>query len=164
MVGKHKFVPRVIAKYLEQNNLHGFVDFKSLQCGDDIADKVIEHCQKTVAFIQLVEPTSFVEPAAPTVNWCLREYDAFDAAASPVAPADGNRFFFVLAGGAALPQPPRMSPPYASWHARIARKLHIVIYDCAKPYEDLKSKVGQIAKQIIDARAIIVESLLASWP
>jgi len=160
------FVARVIAKYLELNNLRGFVDFKSLQCGDDIEDKVLEKCRKTIAFIQLVEATSLVEPAPPTVNWCFREYQTFSAAAAPVTvPAEvGNRLFFVLAGGPTLPLPARLGAPYTDWRAVMARKLHIVLNDFARPFGDLQSKIGEVAGQIEDARKKIIESMLASWP
>lgn len=164
-LAKFNFVARVIAKYLEQNNLKGFVDFKSLKCGDDIEYEVIGHCQRTIAFVQLVEATSFVEPAPPTVNWCLREFEAFSAGAAPAtAPSNyGNRLFFLLVGGATLPRPARMALSYADWHAGPARTLHVVLNDYAKPFLDLQSKIGDIATQITEARKSIIESTLASW-
>jgi hypothetical protein len=56
------YVARVLAKYLEQHNIHGFVDFNKLQCGDDIADKILTNCRATIAFIQLVESATLQEP------------------------------------------------------------------------------------------------------
>jgi hypothetical protein len=163
---KFNYVARVLVKYLEQNNIHGFFDFKTLKCGDDIESEVVEHCQKTIAFIQLVEAKSLEEPAPPKVNWCLTEYEAFAKAKLPVKPSSviGNRLFFVVAGDEALPQPAALGVPYISWRADMARLLGAIVAGYAKPFGGLKSKVREIATQIVAARTLIIESMLASWP
>ena len=144
---KFNFVARVLVKYLEQNNVHGFFDFKSLQCGDDIEAKVVEYCERTIAFIQLVESRSLEEPAPPKLNWCLKEYEAFEKAVVSVKVPGlvGNRVFFTLAGDEALPQPAALGLSYAGWYGDMERLLDAIIAHYDKPFGGLKSKVREIA-------------------
>ena len=163
---KFNYVARVLVKYLEQNNVHGFFDFKSLQCGDDIEARVLERCEKTIAFIQLVESKSLEEPAPPKLNWCLKEYEAFATTVPAVKTPGlmGNRVFFTFAGDEALPQPAKIGPSYTSWYGEMSRLLGAIIAQYDKPFGGLKSKVREIATQIVEARKQIVEAMLASWP
>jgi hypothetical protein len=161
------YVARVIAKILEQKNIYGFVDFKRLQCGDEIPAKVLEHCQATIAFVQLVEEAALAEPPPPAVNWCFREYTAFTDGVLPVvAPAGlGNRCFFALAGATEFAAPPGLGQSYQEWYGRMAPTLHIVLDKCnAKPFDELNSKVREIASQIIEVRKQLFESMLKTWP
>jgi len=163
---RKNYVARVLAKYLEKENIHGFVDYKSLQCGDDIKEQIIGHCQTTIAFIQVVEAATLAEPQPPIRNWCLEEYEAFAKASAPVSgsAAVGNRLFFVVAANKALPQPAAMGASYQNWRAQMEKDLHILVANHSKPFEDLRSEVGGIARQIASARTRIIESMLESWP
>jgi hypothetical protein len=161
------YVARVIVKYLEQQNIRGFVDFKSLQCGDDIGTTILEHCRATIAFVQLVEDVTLTEPPPSKKNWCFEEYDAFTSGVLPVIAPNGlgNRCFFTLAGAGELAAPPGMGELYQPWCGRIAATLHIVLDNCnTSPFDELKSNVRKIALQIVEARRRLFESMLAAWP
>jgi hypothetical protein len=105
-------------------------------------------------------------PEPPTKNWCFEEYESFAKSRLPVnaLPAFGHRLFLVVAANKALPQPAAMGASYINWHGRMSNDLHIVIADCAKPFEDLQSKVSGIARQIAEARTKLVNSMLETWP
>jgi len=164
---QYNYVARVVAKFFEQQNLRGFADFKTLQCGDDIKDKVVQHCRSAIAFVQLVESGALNEPAPPVeVNWCHAEYSEFSAAGFPVRPASvpGNRRFFVLAGGQAFGRPAGSSPHYEAWYQDIEARLQIVIdRHNVRPWDALKSKVREVAVQIVAAREALANAMLATW-
>jgi hypothetical protein len=94
--------------------------------------------------------------------------DAFtlDQFGPVVNPADlGNRCFFVLAGAKKLAAPPGMGKPYSQWYNQMAATLHIVIDDHnTTPFDELNLKVEEIARQIVEVRRQLYESMLASWP
>jgi hypothetical protein len=46
----------------------------------------------------------------------------------------------------------------------MARLLDVIVADYVRPFEDLYSKLSGIATQIFEARKLIIESMLASWP
>jgi len=48
-------VVKVIVRFLEANGVRGFWDYKTIKCGDDIAEEVREHCRQALAFVQLIE-------------------------------------------------------------------------------------------------------------
>jgi hypothetical protein len=76
----------------------------------------------------------------------------------------GNRCFFALAGGQELVAPPGMNESYQEWYSRVAATFHIVLDTCnTRPYDELNSKVRDIAGQIVEARKQLFESMLASW-
>jgi hypothetical protein len=160
----NNYVARALAKYLEKGNIHGFVDYKSLKCGDDIKDKILGHCRKTIAFVQLVEGATLQEPEPPIRNWCLEEYEAFAQAAAPPIKgvAAGNRLFFVVVANLALPEPADLGP-YQTWHGCMQKDLRIVVAGHSKPFEDLRLKVMGIAKQIAETRKEMTESMLQDW-
>ena len=160
------YVARVIAKCFEQQNLRGFVDFKGLQCGDEIEAKIVQHCQSAIAFVQLVEGAALTEPPPPKVNWCHTEYNEFTRAGFPgvASKVQVNRRFFVLAGSGQLAKPAKLGQPYHDWFQDMSARLHIVIDDLnAKPFDDLKFKVREVANQIVTARTELIDSMLATW-
>jgi len=159
------FVARVIAKLLEQQNIRGFVDYKTLQCGDDIPDRILNYSRRTVAFMQLVEGVTLNEPQPPAKNWCFEEYSAFMNAALPVDTKFGNRCFFALVGDTQLSQPGGgLGELYTAWYEHMERSLHIIIDECnTEPYDVLKSKVREIATQILDAREKLYDAILSPW-
>lgn len=162
-VGARNYVARVVAKYLEQYNIRGFVDFKSLECGDDIAAKILVHCRSTVGFIQLVEREALKEPPPPTVNWCHKEYSEFTTATLPWAKTglQANRRFFVLAGPALVPADTK---PYADWYTDATKRLFVSLDEHnVSPFDTFLHEVGRVAGQIRDARDELVSSVLAAW-
>jgi hypothetical protein len=161
------YVARVIAKFLEAENLRTFVDFKNLECGDDIEQKIVEHCRSTFAFVQLIERVALSEPPEGKFNWCHIEFQQFQNAPFPPESktADVNRRFFFLSGSAELTKPAHLSEPYEPWYEEVSRRLHIVIdtHD-RKPWDELKCEVSEVAKQIVTARSRLVDAMLARWP
>ncbi len=163
---KANYLARVLAKFFEQQGIRGFVDFKSLQCGDDLKAVILARCATTIAFVQLVENVTLTEPLPPDENWCHLEFEAFVKAALPVpAPANlGNRCFFVLAGGPVLARPQGMGNVYEPWFQRMAAMLHIVIDSYKqRPPDELREKITGIARQIVNVRNQIVDSMLEAW-
>ncbi len=164
---KINYVARVIVKLLEQLNIHGFADYKTLRCGDDIPDEILQHCQSTFAFVQLIEDVTFAEPPPEKMNWCFEEYHAFRSGISSAIAQFGlgNRCFFTLAGAEELTAYPNLPLLYAAWHREISNKLHIVLDKSnTKPFDKLRLEVLDVADQIVKGRAHLVESMLTTWP
>ena len=159
-------VAKVIAKFLEQHSLRGFVDYNNMQCGDEIEDKIIEYCRTAIAFVQLVEDEALREPPPPKANWCHKEHFAFTQAKLPVqeGQVQANRRFFVLAGGRELAAPENMGEAYREWFQDMSSRLDIVIDSVnVKPWDNLKLEVRKVARQILTARAQLIDSMLATW-
>ena len=164
-ISKSNYVARVIAKFFESENLRAFVDFKVLECGDDIGQKIVQHCRSTIAFVQLVQKEALSEPPLGSENWCHIEYREFVGATFPSATMVAtNRRFFVLSGAGQLDRPLNMSQPYEPWYDEMSRRLHVVIdlHD-RKPWDQLKGEVSAIARQIVSARGELVNAMLSSW-
>lgn len=163
----HNYISRTIAKYLEQNYIRGFIDYKQLQCGDDIADEILQHAADSVALVQLLEPTIFQEPPPPKRNWCLEEYNAFTQKDPPKADLaeKHNRCFFVLARGEDISEiiPPGYPPTYQAWIERASREFRLTLNEYPSQFDDLRLAVKDIARQILDAREKLVDAMLTSW-
>jgi len=165
-VQERNYLARVLAKFLEQESVRGFADFKNLECGDDIEAVVLGRSATAFGFVQLVEDVTLTEPLPPALNWCEREYDAFTKADLPVAaPAGlGNRLFFVLAGANKMSKPAGLAPNYDPWYQKIAASLDLVIdMFKQKPPDDLKAQIRGIAEQIVTARKTVLNSMLDAW-
>jgi hypothetical protein len=160
----HNYLARVIVKFFEQRNIRAFVDFKNLQCGDDIQAKVFDHCRSTFAFVQLIEGETLVEPKPPDKNWCHLEYSEFIK--SPylalVTSAKLNCRFYLLAG-LAKPAPPGIAL-YQSWFNDVSGLLALVIDNHnARPFDSLRLEISNLAAQIRLARDKLIEEQLATW-
>lgn len=165
-------IASTIAKYLQQNNLRTFYDYKKLKCGDDIEDEIRKHSSSAIALVQLLEPQVFEEPEAPKKNWCKEEFDEFSQSQPPQvsAAATHNRYFFVLARGDNIEDvlPAYRPPHYMTWIDKASRKLHLTLNNYQmdfdrKDFDRLRIKVRKVADQIVDAREKIINAMLASW-
>lgn len=168
-VRSRNYVARVLAKFLVQEGISGFIDYKVLQSGDELKGQIEAYCRSTVGFVQLVEPEALREPAPPDVNWCYREYVTFAGAPLPrgACAGKGNRRFFVKAG-APLAAPAAGAQLYEDWFADLfdpeRSKLAVVMDAHNKaPFDDLRLQLRGIAKQIVAAREELIDSMLASW-
>lgn len=161
------FIAATIAKYLQQNNLRCFFDYDNLQCGDDIEDEIRKHSSSAVAFVQLLEPQIFVEPAPPKRNWCKEEFEEFSRSQPPrIDEAEAhNRYFFILARGEEIDHilPARQPTPYVQWIEKASRKLHLTLNNYQSDYDGLRIAVRGIAGNILDAHEKIIDAMLSSW-
>ena len=165
-ISERNYVARVLAKFFEAESLHAFVDFKSLQCGDELDEKIRQRCRTSFAFVQVVERMTLSEPPPGKVNWCHVEYREFvnSTFPAPVAAPEVNRRFFVLAGATELKKPANMGLAYEDWYDDMSKRLRLVIdiHD-AKPWDQLRDEVGRVAEQIVTARKQLINSMLATW-
>ncbi|MFT4927087.1 MAG: hypothetical protein ACI8WB_003193 [Phenylobacterium sp.] len=162
------YIARTLAKYLEQADIHGFIDYKKLQCGDDIEDSIRQHSGNAITLLQLLEPEIFKQPKPPIKNWCHEEFLSFSDVKAPkaaLAEAHNNRFF-VLARANSIEEiePLRKVPAdYGQWVDVSKKDLNIRLNDYGHPFEDLRLAVRGVAGQILNAREKLIDSMLGSW-
>ena len=155
------YLARVITRHLRRyQGLCGFFDEDNLKVGENINHQVDQYCTKAFAFVQLIEPLTF--DREPPRNWCYYEYSRFSANPAAVrVVGDKDRHFFILTDSqlSAL-QPASPYPPYAGWFNRIGALKQAQISLDGERNATLRSKVKQIAAQILALRAEIVDAWL----
>jgi len=129
---KYNLLAEAIFGQLRKSNLNrGFFDRQNIKAGDDLDGTITPAASKTFAFIQLVQPETFM--AAPDRdNWCFKEYQAFLGANSAQLQSRqeytelfDKRFKAVLAGdGEEDIIPPILPKPFIAWKERIFDKAH----------------------------------------
>lgn len=147
-----KFIVKCFKKY---NSLKIFFDRDSIVCGDIIKDEVYEYCEKTFAFVQLIEDITFNRENGVT-NWCYNEYERF---------RNGNmankksKHFFIIDGFdinlATVPQ------PYYNW----AQDIVVSKYEkINKPFDvtTVKKKCQEFTARIIATRTNQINELIKS--
>jgi len=157
------YVARVIAKFLEGNNLRGFTDYKNIKCGDDIADQVRDHCQKAFSFTQVIEPESFKVPSAPAINWCYEEYKEFvkqPAELNAVQITPMRKIYTVISTKAINQLKPANLAAFSTWFDNIAGLKHVSLDGADR--EKLRNEIGEIAKGILDCKNATIEAVLAA--
>ncbi len=102
---------------LDRNNLSGFFARHDLKIGDDFNQKMLARCEAAYAFVQLIELSSF---DGSDTNWCFREYTRFIKTQG----ARERCIFIVAAKDLKSVTPAILPPPFADWHAHIAKEIH----------------------------------------
>jgi hypothetical protein len=156
------YVARVITRHLRRyQQLSGFFDEDNLQVGENLQDAVDGFCTKAFAFVQLVEPLTFDKE--PPHNWCFHEYKRFSENPGIVAlVGDKSCHFFILTDRQLSKiQPAASFPPFAEWMKRINdhRHLHIALQD--ERNTTLRTKIKDIATQILVLRSEIIDRWLS---
>jgi hypothetical protein len=161
---EESFLAKIIVKYLEANDLEGFFDHEDIRCGDDIEEEVRSYCGAVYTFVQLIEYQSFSRPATRR-NWCCEEYNEFNNSTNSLSKVCdeefGGRHFFIITekkGELELLKPADLHPHYNSWFDHV-RRLHCVGLRDMKS-RDLRLKVWEIAKDIVEIREKIVSRIL----
>jgi hypothetical protein len=155
------YLARVITRHLRRyQQLSGFFDEDNLQVGENLQEAVDGYCTKAFALVQLIEPLTF--DREPPRNWCFHEYKRFSE--NPVIVAllgNKDRHYFILTDPHLSEiQPARLNPSFASWVQRIEalRQAHIAIE--GERNTTLRSKIKEIATQILALRAEIIDRWL----
>lgn len=164
----NNYVSRTILKYLEQSGVHSFIDYERLKCGDDIGAEICKHAATSFGLVQLIEPAIFQEPTPPKENWCLTEFKAFEKSPTPFVDRakEHNKCFFVLARGKEFKDVDPGYPPehlYSKWIQRANSDLRLTLNEYEDSFDDLRRDVGNIGRQIRDARRKLVDAMLGSW-
>jgi hypothetical protein len=157
------YVARIVVKFLVTNNLRGFADYADIQCGDEIEDKVRDYCQKAFGFVQLVEPESFVEPAAPKINWCYEEYQEFRKERAELSafqiPAPSKVYVVVSAKELKAVRPANIGG-FATWYDGIAPLRHFSLHETDK--DQLYEEIKKVAVDLLESKKATVEAVLAA--
>jgi hypothetical protein len=159
---KFNFVARIIAKYLEMNNLRGFADYKNIKCGDEIEAEVQQHCQRAIGFVQFIESESFREPIPPVRNWCYEEYQAFTEARelSQFGIGAQSRCYCLVSEADIDSLKPANLGPYGVWYGAIAGLKYVALTGLNN--QRLRQKIRGIAENIVERKKEIIEAVLAA--
>ncbi len=160
---KINYVARILAKFLEENNLRGFTDYKNIKCGDDIEVQVFEYCQKAFGFAQMVEPESFKTPTIPLRNWCYEEYQEFmkeRAELSTFQIAAQNKVYTVISTkDFGLLQPANLGA-FTMWYSTIAPLKHVSLEGTDR--EKIRQAVREFAIEILAHKKTTIDAVLAA--
>lgn len=141
-----KFIVRCFKDY---NNLKVFFDRDSIVCGDRIREEVYEYCEKTFAFIQLIEDVTFNESEG-IINWCYKEYEHFEFNNHN---NQKKKYFFIIDG--LNIDPSKVPPTFFEWaediitcsYQKIIKPFDVIsVKDKCKEFADLikEQRVNQI--------------------
>ena len=161
-------VARALAKYVDQENLKGFIDYMEMDPGDVVEEKILKHAGESFSFIQLVEKSIFKVPDASKRNWCWEEYKAFCAASLPgLYSTNRDRLtYFILAGGGEFNKvAPTISPAdYQTWIDEISRGKQIILdRHNSFPFETLRDEIIKIATKTVATREALLDEMLMNW-
>jgi hypothetical protein len=143
-----KFIVKCLKKY---NSLKVFFDRESIVCGDIIKDEVYEYCEKTFAFIQLIEDITF---NSEQDNWCYNEYERF----SSLNDSKKKSKHFFLIDGLTI-DADTVPAPYHNWAQDIVDTKFEKIY---KPFDviSIKKKCKEFADRIKIVRLNHINELI----
>jgi hypothetical protein len=159
----YNYVARVIAKYLDSNNLRGFTDAHNIKSGDEIEAKVFNYCKKAFTFTQVLERESFKAPPAPKRNWCYDEYQEFVSPRTELTAfqvANQTKVFTVIGAKTIDTLKPAVLGVFANWYDAIAGLKHISLEGMTNT--ELSSKIDEVAVLILERKRAIIDSLLAA--
>lgn len=143
---------KLIVKYLKHNRLTSFYDRNHIRCGDDIEDKVLEHCCKAFSFIQLIERAVF-DDEEDKENWCHKEYEAFNQWIEDLKFDFCKRHFFFVTEEDVFPAD---EGHYQPWIMKIKGDFHIGKMDDLDKRK-LRSEIDKLAKEVIIVRDQILD-------
>ena len=154
------YLARVITRHLRRyQGLSGFFDEDNLKVGEDILDEVDGYCTKAFALVQLIEPLTFDKE--PPRNWCFHEYQQFSENPALVSLlGDKSRHYFILTDQLSALQPANLFPRYAGWCKRIGELKQAHISVDGERNTTLRSKIKNIATQILALRTEIIDAWL----
>lgn len=153
-ITKNNLIAKFIVKCLKNyNGLKVFFDRESIVCGDIIQNEVYQYCEKTFAFIQLIEDISF-NMENGVANWCYNEYQHFQHN----NPNGKKRRHFFLIDGLDI-RPNAVPQSYFNWaqdiietnYERIHRPLDVIL---------VKKKCQDFAISIREARIAYINELI----
>lgn len=145
---------RLIAKYLVQNNLTHFFDQRDLKCGDELEEKVFNHCRAAFSFVQIIEPETFRKPGTGAKNWCYEEFRTFG---DWCGKNQHKRFYFTLTHRDVFPA--RMPKLYKEWQKKINDRLHIQNLQ-GLDKDEIRLKVKEIAEEIETAKTKLLDGYI----
>jgi hypothetical protein len=155
-IKKENFLARIIWKFMNRQNIRGFLDEHDIQIGEVIGEKVRPYCRQSFGFVQLVEDVCFEQ--GDDINWCFEEYREFKSAKRPIAKAEEMpRFFFFLAGRE-LTEPANLPQDYRPWFGDINDRLHCKL--AGTDGEALKLEVRKAAIEILRYKEAVVKEIL----
>jgi hypothetical protein len=160
---KINYVARILAKFLEANNLRGFTDYKNIKCGDDIQAQVFEYCRKAFGFAQMVEPESFKTPTLPLRNWCYEEYQEFMKQRIELSTFQitvENKVYTVISTKEfGLLQPANLGA-FNTWYSTIAPLKHVSLEGTDR--EKIRQAVREFAVEILAHKKTTIDAILAA--
>jgi hypothetical protein len=156
-------VARVITRHLRRyQGLRGFFAETDLKPGELIKAGLEGYCENAFALVQLIEPLTFDQE--PPRNWCHYEYRRFTDNPAVVSLGLGrDRHFFIMTErDFDTLAPANPASAQREWHQRIRalKQTHIGL-----PLErnsTLRTKIKDVATQILTLRREIIDAWLAS--
>ncbi|MCX7921509.1 MAG: hypothetical protein N3B21_05765 [Clostridia bacterium] len=170
-IDKTNFLAKLIVSCLQENGLTAFYDKNDIKCGDDIGNEILEHCCSSFAFVQLVEPISFIQPDEGKENWCHREFNEFKASKvidDFCQTIKAPRFFFCLYDKLDKVKPVGGELPasYKEWYDK-ASSLHYITLigymgdriSATKSY-NLRMEIRGLAEKISASKNSIIDNVM----
>ncbi len=155
------YFAKLIVKYLNLRQLSAFFDLDNMTCGDDIGNKIFNHCKSAFVFTQLIEEVSFCKPPAPECNWCFLEYKEFDEWAKNTV-KNYKRHFFILANEPDIVFPHPTIKGYDTWLTKIKALNYIMLIPGLTNLE-LKKRIIALADEIILTKNSIIKHYLGDF-
>jgi hypothetical protein len=154
------FVAKILVWFMKVQGMKGFLDDDDLRIGEVIGDKVVDYCQRSFGFLQLIEDVSFAD-LAPHENWSFEEYQAFSSAAYPSALAAQAplRFFFFLTEKD-LVEPAALPAIYKPWFADVSKRLRGELAGANR--EMIRLAVREVAAEIQKFKDAVVKEIIYS--
>lgn len=161
---KDNYVARAMVHLFKKNVLFGFFDQDDIKIGEKIGEKIREYCQKTYAFVQLVEDMALSPPDTPP-NWCFFEFSEFTKS-DKVHQALGRqpthpRLFFLTTDENEKPHitPGRYKrlPTYQPWFKEIKERRY---FNLRSTEAERNEKVQELAKCVDELRQEILDEIL----
>jgi hypothetical protein len=154
------FVAKILVWFMKVQGMKGFLDEDDIRIGEVIGDKVVDLCQRSFGFLQLIEDVSFAD-LAPNENWCFEEYQAFSSASYPSALAEQAplRFFFFLTEKD-LVEPAALPERYKPWFAQVHKRLRGELAGANR--ETVRLAVREVAVEIQKFKDAVVKEIIYS--
>jgi hypothetical protein len=161
---RDNYVARSMVHLFKKRVLFGFFDQDDIKIGEKIGEKIREYCQRTFAFVQLVEDMALSPPDTPP-NWCFFEFSEFTKS-DKVHQALGRqptrpRLFFLTTDENEkkhiTPEHYRRLPTYGPWFKEIEarRFFSLQVTDAER-----NTKVQELAKSVAELRQEILDEIL----
>ena len=149
------YVARVITRHLRRyQGLTGFFDEEDLKMGETLNHQVDQFCRKSFALVQIIEPLALA--SEPPTNWCFYEYSQFTENPDVTASLQRRHYFIVTGTTLGAVRPAALAGPFDPWVRKIDEVRYLALGH--ESNETIKSKIAEIAKEIVKLRAEVLES------
>ncbi len=158
---QENFLPKIVVKFFESNDLVGFFDCESIKSGEEIEDEVREYCRNVFAFVQVIEHKTFSKPRDKR-NWCFEEYNEFTSSEELEDICEGafagRHHFITIEKKLEDMKPINFYPNFQDWYNHVERVKYIWIH--RSDNQIVRREVKKMGDQIFITRNDVISSIL----